>query len=67
MEGYLSLRPQLEIRRKHLAFPVLLFTIALISVLLYLEWRSTRASAPISERPADTMCVAARFGLSCRS
>jgi hypothetical protein len=45
---------------------ILLLLLAAMAALLYVEWRSVRAApGPASE--SDTMCFAARVGLSCRS
>ena len=45
---------------------ILLIIVAVMAVLLYLEWRSARA-APDASSDVDTMCIASRIGLSCRS
>lgn len=42
---------------------LLIVVIAAVS-LLYIEWRSTRVAPSAAEQ--DTMCIAARIGLSCR-
>jgi hypothetical protein len=43
--------------------------VALVIVLLgllYFEWKTSRAAPMSGAREADTMCIAARIGLSCR-
>ena len=45
---------------------VLILIIVAMVALLYLEWKTSRP-VPNATSEADTMCIAARIGLSCRS
>jgi ABC-type microcin C transport system permease subunit YejB len=44
---------------------LVLIIVAMVA-LLYLEWRTSQV-APNGAVETDTMCIAARIGLSCRS
>jgi hypothetical protein len=54
------------VRRTRSALIALVLAIGVIAILLFLEWRTSRRFVPADARPADTNCVAARFGMSCR-
>jgi len=45
---------------------MLLVVIVALLALVFFEWRSVR-TAPVTSAEADTMCMAARIGLPCRS
>lgn len=45
---------------------ILIVVLVALAALLFFEWRSARRNVA-GASDADTMCVAARIGLSCRS
>ena len=60
----------ITLRSPSLARPavrVLLAVIVALAALLYVEWRSARVPLAGAGERADTMCMAARIGLPCRS
>ena len=46
---------------------VVVTVIVALAALLYVEWRNSRVPTAGVDTPADTMCIAARIGLPCRS
>ena len=62
----LDLTQARDTTKKRRKVAVLLVVMVLVAGALFMEWRYLRRSAAPGDRPADTMCVAARIGLPCR-